>query len=127
MTPTGGVGVGVNTFTAGYDLNGDRTSETFNGQVTNFGYDYDDQLVSVTKLGTTVSYRYDALGRQLSKQVNSTFTGYYLDGDQMLIEKLGGVNTVQYLWGHGLIRCNGEYPLTDGRVNVRVSAASPNR
>ena len=27
----------------------------------------------------------------------------------------------QYLWGNGLIRCNGEYPLTDGRVNIRLS------
>ena len=27
----------------------------------------------------------------------------------------------QYLWGNGLVRCNGEYPMTDGRVNVRLS------
>ena len=115
-----GIG-GPNTFTAGYNANGDRISETFNGQSTTFGYDYDDQLVSIAGGGVTTSYRYDALGRQMSKEAGSVFTGYYLDGDQVLIEKQGGANTAQYLWGNGLIRCNGEYPLTDGRVNIRLS------
>ena len=78
---------GVNTFTAGYDLNGDRTSKTFNGQVTNFGYDHDDQLTSLTKLGTTVSSVYDATGRQLGKTVNRALTIYYFGGNEVVEEK----------------------------------------
>jgi len=55
--------------------------------------------------------------------VNGQLTGYYLDGDQMLLEKQGGggANLAVYTWGNGLIRCNGEYPLTDGRGNVRLT------
>jgi len=108
----------------GYNANGDRTSESMNGLVTNFGYDYDDRLVSLNKSGTSVSYAYDALGRQLSKTVNGAMTIYYFDGGQVVLEKQGGVTTAQYLWGNGLVRCNGEYPLTDGRVNVRLSTNS---
>ena len=118
--PTGAGG--PNAFVLGYNANGDRTSESINGSLTTaFGYDFDDQLVSITKSGTSAGYVYDAIGRQLSKTVNGVLTIYYFDGGQVILEKQGGANTAQYLWGNGLVRCNGEYPLTDGRVSVRLS------
>ena len=104
-----------------YNANGDRTGETNGGQVTTFGYDYDDQLVSLTKPGTTEAFAYDAIGRQVNKTVNGVLTGYYPDGEQIVLEKVNGVNTAQYLWGNGLARCNREFPLADGRGNVRQS------
>ncbi len=117
--PTGAGG--YNTFVLAYNANGDRISETINGNlVTNFGYDYDDRLTSITKPGQTSVYGYDALGRQVNKSVNGVLTGYYLDGEQILEEKTGsGTLLAQYVWGNGLVRCNGEYPLTDGRGSVR--------
>ena len=59
--------------------------------------------------------------KPVSKTVNGTSTGYYLDGNTILTEKTNGVNTAQYTWGDGLIRCNGEYPMEDGRGNVRFT------
>ncbi len=53
--------------------------------------------------------------------MNGTLTGYYLGGNTILIEKTNGANSAQYTWGDGLIRCNGEYPLEDGRGNVRFT------
>ncbi len=114
---------GVNAFALTYNANGDRVTETINGQLTTFTYDFDDRLTGITAGGTSTSYSYDALGRQVSRSVNGQLTGYYLDGDQMLLEKQGGggANLAVYTWGNGLIRCNGEYPLTDGRGNVRLT------
>ena len=49
-------------------------------------------------------------------------TIYYFDGSQVVEEKTtSGIILAQYLWGNGLVRCNGEYPLTDGRANIRLS------
>ena len=59
--------------------------------------------------------------KPVNKSVNGTVIGYYLDGSTILIEKTNGTNTAQYTWGDGLIRCNGEYPLEDGRGNVRFT------
>ncbi len=113
------------TYGFGYNANGDRTSETIGGQVTTFGYDFDDQLVSLSKPGTTEAFGYDAIGRQVNKSVNGVQTGYYFDGEQILEEKTGsGTLLAQYVWGNGLARCNGEYPLSDGRGNVRQSTNS---
>ena len=112
---------GYNVFGLTYNANGDRTGETINGQATTFTYDFDDRLTSITTASGTISYRYDAIGRQVSKAINGTFTGYYLDGNTILIEKTNGANSAQYTWGDGLIRCNGEYPMEDGRGNVRFT------
>ena len=112
----------------GCNLNGDQASGSINGSLgTNFGYDYDDQSVSMTKSGTSVSYAYDAIGHQLSKNVNETLTIYCFDGGQVVEEKTtGGTLSAQYLWGSDLVRCNGGYPPTHRRhrfrpaLNVRI-------
>ena len=111
---------GANAFTLSYNANGDRTQETFNGQLTTFGYDYDDQLTSIAAPGQSLSYQYDALGRQVNRTVNGVTTGLYSDGDKVLVEK-GTSSSLSYTWGNGLIRAGGEYPLTDGRGNARLT------
>ncbi len=111
---------GGNVFALTYNANGDRVTESVNGQMTTFSYDFDDRLTGITAGGTSTSYRYDPLGRQVSRVVNGQFTGYYLNGEQSLVEK-GPTGTTQYTWGNGLIRVGGEYPLTDGRGNVRLT------
>jgi len=111
---------GVNAFALTYNANGDRVTESINGQLTTFTYDFDDRLMGITAGGTSTSYSYDALGRQVNRTVNGQLTGYYLNGEQSLVEK-GPGGTTQYTWGNGLIRVNGEYPLTDGRGNVRLT------
>ena len=111
---------GGNVFALTYNANGDRVTESINGQLTTFTYDFDDRLMGITAGGTSTSYSYDALGRQVNRTVNGQLTGYYLNGEQSLVEK-GPGGTTQYTWGNGLIRVNGEYPLTDGRGNVRLT------
>ena len=108
-----------------YDADGQRTGETtgitssFAGYTTQYGYDFDGQLTSITKAGSTTTFRYDPLGRQVSRSVNGTLTGFSFDGGQIVFEEVNGSVTKQYTWGNELIRCNGEYPLTDGTGNVR--------
>lgn len=45
--------------------------------------------------------------------------GYGFDGNQLILEEIGGSGTATYTWGNGLIRRSGEFPLTDYRDNVR--------
>ena len=78
--------------TFGYDADGQRTSETtgftagFAGYTSQFGYDFDGQLTSITKAGNTTTFRYDPLGRQVSRTVNRAVTGYGFDGGQLILE-----------------------------------------
>ena len=51
--------------------------------------------------------------------MNGVLTGYGYDEGQLIAEEQGSTVTAVYTWGNGLIRRNGEYPLTDGRGNVR--------
>ena len=113
-------GTGAYSYT--YNANGDQITSTINGQVMMFGYDFDDRLVGIQQAGgATAAYGYDALGRQVNHTLNGAVTGYYLDGDQVLTEKNGsGVTIGQYLWGNGLVRRNGEYPLTDGQGTTKL-------
>ncbi len=83
------------TYTYVYDRNGNLTQRTHiaTGQVTTYTWDYENQLTSViTKPNATaeptseVSYRYDALGRRIQKNVNDTITNYVYDRDNILLE-----------------------------------------
>jgi RHS repeat-associated protein len=94
-------------------------SSGFTGYTTQFGYDFDGNLTSIVKSGNTTTFRYDPLGRQVSRTVNGVTTGYGFDGGQLILEEINGSVTGTYTWGTGLIRRNGEFPLTDYRGNVR--------
>jgi RHS repeat-associated protein len=65
-----------------YDQNGNLTSD---GTWT-FAYDAENRLLSATKVGATVTYTYDALGRRQTKTVNGTLTNYLSAGDEEIAE-----------------------------------------
>ena len=84
------------TYTYVYDRNGNLTQKTHiaTGEITTYAWDYENQLTSVTtKASATatentseVSYRYDALGRRIQKNVDDTITNYVYDRDNILLE-----------------------------------------
>jgi len=107
-------------FNYGYDSNGNQTSRVW-GVAYTLTYDLDNNLMHVSSASGTVYYAYDALGRRASRQVGgSVGTEYQYDGSQMLTETTGSGSS-QYLWGPGgLVRRDGEWPLTDGLGSTRV-------
>ena len=105
-----------------YDADGQPTYTLSGGGVrTDYAFDFDGQMTGLSKPGAATTFQYDALGRQTRRILNGTSTVYYYDGGSVLYESNadGSVETAQYTWGNGLIRRNGEYPLTDGRGSVR--------
>ena len=82
-----------------YDKNGnliEKTSLT-TGAVTEYQWSYKNELLEVTKRGAAlggvegaiesqVSYRYDAFGRRIRKNINGEITKYVYDQDNILLE-----------------------------------------
>ncbi|MDT3232885.1 RHS repeat-associated core domain-containing protein, partial [Pseudomonas sp. rhizo25] len=55
--------------------------------VTEYGYDCQHRLISVTKPnGETASYRYDPFGRRISKTVDGKTTEFFWQGDKLIAE-----------------------------------------
>jgi len=69
-----------------YDSNGNTTSKTASGNTTNYSWDYENRLASVTLSGTggTVTFKYDPYGRRIQKvftqNSTTTTTNYVYDG-----------------------------------------------
>ena len=103
-----------------YDADGDRISGTINGVTTAFGYDYDNQLVSITTGTSVVGYAYDALGRRVSRTAGGVTTTSLYDGGRMILEAQGGTFTGTYTYGVSLIRRNEEFFQYDGLGSVRT-------
>ncbi|MFH1062627.1 MAG: RHS repeat-associated core domain-containing protein [Candidatus Omnitrophota bacterium] len=51
-----------------------------------YTYDSEDQLINISSPGTSVSYRYDALGRRIEKDVDGQITKYVYDGEDIIAE-----------------------------------------
>jgi RHS repeat-associated protein len=62
--------------TYGYDLQGNRTSETTGASTTNLGYDQANRL---TSYGTNATYQYDGGGLRTEKTVNGTTNDFTYD------------------------------------------------
>ena len=82
-------------FCYAYDLNGNLRSKEAKvagvcsgaGQLTEYDYDPDNQLIEVRINGTPVgSYRYDGLGRRIEKETSGTITQYVYDNEDILLE-----------------------------------------
>jgi|GEM_PF-1737301 len=86
-----------------YDANGNLTQRTdrTSGEVTTFTYDAQNQLVQVDLPGGGVaSYRYDALGRRIEKNVDGSVERYVYDGQDIVLELDGaGQPTARYTHG----------------------------
>ncbi|MDR4460538.1 MAG: hypothetical protein MRJ67_08485 [Nitrospirales bacterium] len=91
-------------FTYTYDNNGNLTAKTNKANptaVTTYHWDAQDQLIQINlPNSTTVTYKYDGLGRRIEKNVAGSITRYVYDGEDMLLE-YDGSNTFRARYSHG--------------------------
>jgi RHS repeat-associated protein len=88
-----------------YDKRGNLTSDG----IWTYGYNTENQLISVAASGQSISFTYDAIGRRLLKQVTvgstTTTTGWLSVGDQEMAE-FAGVGTIfvqkRFVYGTGI-------------------------
>jgi RHS repeat-associated protein len=83
--------------TASYtnDNNGNTTSKTVSGGTTDYSWDYDNRLSSVTlpSSGGTITFKYDPFGRRIEKVSPTTTSIFAYDGDNLVetVNSSGGV------------------------------------
>ena len=81
-----------------YDNNGNLMED---GTI-NYQYDFENRLISVDNDSLT-TYKYDPLGRRISKTSNIGTIEYFYDRDRVIEEKDGlGTLLVSYLYGNGI-------------------------
>ena len=89
-----------------YDANGNLTHKTerASGQVTVYTYDSENRMIRIDlPNGTSVTYRYDGLGRRVEKNVNDQAIRYVYDSQDILVEySASGVVNARYTHGPGL-------------------------
>ena len=87
--------------TQAYDTNFNQTDDGINYLLS---YDANDQLQQVTTRGmmptTIATYRYDAIGRRIEKNVGGTITRYYYAGQQ-IVEERDGADSTQAFYTYG--------------------------
>jgi RHS repeat-associated protein len=78
-----------------YDSNGNLVGRSdANGQ-TNYAYDARNRLIGIMLAdGTSATYKYDALGRRIEKNIGGAITRYVYDGGTILLEQDGSGATV---------------------------------
>ena len=84
-----------------YSMRGDLTGD---GTWT-YGYDYEGHLVSASKTGEAVTYKYDAQGRRIEKDINGVASAKYVYSGQNLIEERNGTGstvTASYVYAGGI-------------------------
>jgi YD repeat-containing protein len=78
-----------------YDNDGNTTSKTDSTGATNYAWDIENRLTSVTLPGSggTVTFKYDPFGRRIYKSSSSSTSIYAYDGDNLIEETnaTGGV------------------------------------
>lgn len=107
----------TNTSTATYshDTNGNLISKTDSNGATQYTWNFENRLKQVTlPSGTTVSYKYDALGRRIQR-IPSTgvSTNFVYDGQDVLKDLNSDGSTIDYLNGLGI---DNKLRLTDSRL-----------
>src|SRR6185369_2518350 len=98
-----------------YDANGNLTSKTDSSGTTQNAWDFENRLKQVTlPSGTTVGYKYDALGRRIQR-IPSTgaTTNFIYDGQDVVKDLNSDGSTVDYLNGPGV---DNKLRLTDSRL-----------
>ncbi len=91
-------------------INGGAYSYDSNGNLVDDGaktyeYDYENRLLKVSRKsggGVLGEYRYDTLGRRISKQAAGTGISYYYDNARVIEEQSGGVTSATYTYGNDL-------------------------
>jgi RHS repeat-associated protein len=85
--------------TYGYDNNGNATSKTDSTGTTNYNWDFENRLNSVTlpASGGTVSFKYDPWGRRIYKSSSSGTSIYAYDGGSLIEEtNSSGTSVARY-------------------------------
>jgi RHS repeat-associated protein len=88
-----------------YDNNGNTLTKTDSTGTTDYTWDFENRLASVTLPGTggTVNFRYDPFGRRIEKVSPTVTTVYAYDGDNVVAELDGGGNLLaHYTQGAGI-------------------------
>ncbi|MES9854782.1 MAG: RHS repeat-associated core domain-containing protein [Candidatus Thiodiazotropha sp. L084R] len=89
-----------------YDENGNTLTETIDTNITTYGYNAKNELVSVEQGGNTTEYGYNPNGIRSSKSESGVTTSYVVDENrdyaQVLIED-DGTTQVSYTYGDDLI------------------------
>jgi RHS repeat-associated protein len=77
------------------DYNGNTSTKTDSNGITNYSWDFENRLTSVTLPGSggTVYFKYDPFGRRVYKSSSSATSIYAYDGDN-LIEEANAVGSV---------------------------------
>ncbi len=86
--------------TYAYDADGNVTSrvDRVTGSTTTFVYNSSDQLILVSASTHTIAtYKYDAVGHRVEKNVGGAVTRYIYDGPNMLAALDGNNNVLQFL------------------------------
>jgi RHS repeat-associated protein len=104
--------------TYGYDNDGNTLTKTDSTGPTNYTWDFENRLTSVTLPGSggTVSFKYDPFGRRIYKSSSSGTSVFAYDGDN-LIEETNAAGAVVARYSQGL---NIDQPL----AMLRSSATS---
>jgi RHS repeat-associated protein len=87
-----------------YDFTGSLTAESLGGADRQYGYDFAGRLILfLDPTYNLTTYRYDALGRRISRTTSgSSVTRYFYDGEQLIEERDGAGDLVaSYLHGPG--------------------------
>jgi RHS repeat-associated protein len=90
--------------TLNYDFLGNLTNESLASGDQQYSYDFLNRLAMVLDVGGNLTrYRYDALGRRISKNLNGwTHTRYVYDGNRLIQERDGtGQVVASYVYGMG--------------------------
>jgi RHS repeat-associated protein len=89
--------------TYGYDNNGNTLTKTDSTGPTNYTWDFENRLTSVTLPagGGTVSFKYDPFGRRIYKSSSSGTSVFAYDGDN-LIEETNAAGAVVARYSQGL-------------------------
>ncbi len=101
-------------FSRTYDLNGNLISIIYNPTtIVNMAYDYRNQMIRHTDVGTSVSatYAYDALGRRIAKTTGSPpqTTRYFYDHWRLVEEQdIAGTTQGTVLYGNPAQATHGE-------------------
>ncbi len=71
-----------------YDSNGDTLTQTVGSDTTDYAWDYENRLTSVTLPGSggTVNFKYDPFGRRIEKTTSSATSIYAYDWDNLIEE-----------------------------------------
>jgi RHS repeat-associated protein len=100
-----------------YDANGNLISKLEAGGTTLYSWDLENRLKQVTlPNGTTVAYKYDALGRRIQRNPSAGIsTNFIYDGQDVIKDINSDGSTVDYLNGPGI---DNKLRVTDSRLST---------